>query len=517
MSRPTLRITESRSGQKSAVADAVQIHSRYDPEQEARRFVQTRLAEKKPLTVVVIGPGLGYITAQLRARCATCKLICLYALPLLHAESICRGDAEWHSGMAISVVEFLRHVLVEEDLIDLEIIVWPPLQHLFFRQMADIEQQTRTVVQQFNANLTTTGSLGRLWLRNALANFLRIGTVLRPVTLGAPVIIAAAGARLERALADIRAVRERVLLWALPSALSALLYRQIVPDLVVLTDPTVYSGEHVRTIGVHSIPIALPLTATRSAGKHAADALLFNQGFGIEHDLVAALAPHAPVVPPNGTVAGSALELALQLGASSVIFAGLDLCADDMNLYARPHAFDHYQWESESRLYPIYSYRYARVAASAHSAHPLFRDWFRSRSSSIDRPVMRLHPSPIDIGLPDASDWLLHLQPLASTAYYARSRRAQRTAPPFSRYERLRAVIRRWQHDVKAASQRLLQQRRLCEIAMTIDMPAYLRAVRDERRGTVGAHSACQQLIESLLASLEHSYRWIERMEANHG
>ena len=546
MSRPTVRIIESRSGTISAVADDIQIHSRYDPEQEAHRFVQARLQGKTPLTVIVIGAGLGYITAQLRNQCATCKLICLYLLPVLHSRAICRGDKEWHPDMPTSAAEFLRSALVEEDLVDLEVVVWSPLRRLFLRETEAIERQTRALLQELSANLTTTGSLGKLWLRNAMANFLFIDMPIRPPRIAAPIIIAAAGPRLELALDDIHAARDRAYIWALPSALAALLHRRIVPDLVVVTDPTIYTAEHLRPIAPiagqvaeHAMPVAMPvampLTAARAAARLAAGAptMIFNQGFGIEHDL--ALVADAPLVAANGTVAGSALELALGLGATAIVFAGLDLCSDDMKLYARPHAFDHYQWECESRLHPICSYRYDRIARGTRSAHSLFASWFRTRAARNSVPIMRLYPSSVDVGLPTAGDWLEHQRPLAPTLpddqpddqTHTRLRdkrprhenlrnenlRNENLRNEHLRHERLRAIVGRWQNEFRAAtlSQTLLQQRRLCEIAMSIDMPAYLRAVRDTRRGNSGAQ---RQLTEVLLAVLERSLHWIGRVEA---
>ena len=95
------------------------------------------------------------------------------------------------------------------------------------------------MVRELNGSCATAAAMGRLWMRSAVLNLVSIdavldGDVLRP---GRPVVIAASGPTLARCIPDIARVRDRVELWALPSAAPALAAAGLQPDLVVLTDP----------------------------------------------------------------------------------------------------------------------------------------------------------------------------------------------------------------------------------------------------------------------------------------
>jgi hypothetical protein len=165
-------------------------------------------------------------------------------------------------------------------------------------------------------------------------------------------------------------------LWALPSSCAFLLESGLLPDLVVMTDPGFYSMHHLQ-FAFPRCPVAMPLSAARGAwalptsGKGAPDednrgAPIFFLGQPVifEEALLDAAGVAAPVIPPHGTVAATATELALASTGGPVIVAGLDMGSRDLLSHARPNAFDRLLLLQASRFQPHTSLHFHRAVMS---------------------------------------------------------------------------------------------------------------------------------------------------------
>jgi hypothetical protein len=86
-------------------------------------------------------------------------------------------------------------------------------------------------------------------------------------------------------------------------------------------------------------------------------------------------------LPPHGTVAGTAIQLAARLGSGPIILAGLDLAAFGEREHAAPHAFDHYITGASRRLDPWEGRSFARMLENAPLSLP-GGQWRVSRSLS---------------------------------------------------------------------------------------------------------------------------------------
>ena len=51
----------ARTGTITATFNGRALYSRYDPQMEANRFLDTEIGESLPHTIVVLGAGLGYL------------------------------------------------------------------------------------------------------------------------------------------------------------------------------------------------------------------------------------------------------------------------------------------------------------------------------------------------------------------------------------------------------------------------------------------------------------------------
>jgi hypothetical protein len=403
-----MEIIPARSGACTAIIAGIALHSRYDPLREAERFVQTSLQGEIPSAIVLLGAGLGYLVDSLRRRFPSARLLALYYDARIHEKSLNRAELAWHPGMPEDPEAWLRRMLCELDLEGLRVLEWPPSSRIF----PDLARRARRAVEQvareLRGSMVTTQAAGRRWMRNSLLNFLNTRSLIRPAGRagGRPVLLAASGPSLQESACWIRRCRDRLRLWALPSAALFLREEGLPPDLVVLTDPGFYALYHLHPLAGRPLRLAMPLSAAAGCWRLSAEVLWFSQGNFFEEALLDQAGLKAPAVPPHGTVAASALELALLLSNGPVILAGLDLCLYDIRSHVRPNTFERFLEPAAGRLSPMHDLLFRQAAdraphrrtvdgARIRSGLPLetYAGWFAALPHR-DR-VYRLHPSPV--------------------------------------------------------------------------------------------------------------------------
>ena len=400
-----LEVRPARSGQLTARIGGAYLHSPYDPEAEARRFAESSLSRGCPATVLLLGAELGHAAKAILRLCPGARLLPVY----YDAELAARGQPGWSPSAGGTLLDFLRRALPEAE--GLLVLEWPASARLFPQSSLEARRQTAQLLRELRGGLATTAAVGRRWLANCLNNFLGIDRVLcaAPPESLQPILIAASGPSLAAALPALGRLRERFQLWALPSAVECLLAHGLVPDLAVLTDPGYYGLAHLFALRAAGTSLAMPLSAAAGSWSLRAGVQLLAQEAPYEQALLAAADYPAPIVPPQGTVAATAMELALRRTRGQVIFAGLDLCFQDLLGHARPNLFESTLESGSDRLQPLHHRRFTWVQAQAPRRLPgsartglaleTYAGWFASRAP--DPRLYRLLPSGVALpGIP---------------------------------------------------------------------------------------------------------------------
>jgi hypothetical protein len=400
----------SRSGAKSLRIDGTAFHSAYDPWKEARSFVAARLAGEEPATVVLLGEGLGYITAVLRERLPGARLLVAFHSSAVHEVTGDAGDACWHPGCGTGFADFLRLHVTELDVEGLKVLEWPPSASRFPDESLRMGNRVRETVRELAGNLVTTAGFGRRWLRNTIANWLSLENVVfgTPCRMDRAVLIAASGPTLSQALPAIQAVRRQIDLWALPSAVEALASRGLRPDLVVMTDAGHWSAVHLHH-APRGLALAMPLSAATGTWSAAAATFLLRQPTFFERGVLSAAGLRAPEIQSQGTVTATALSLALGCTEGEVVLAGQDFCFQDLEAHVRPNAFDTLLLRDADRLSPLHARCFRRAMEQAPEGRrtpggtirfspPMkaYADWF-SRLGPAAARIFRLFPSAVPL------------------------------------------------------------------------------------------------------------------------
>ncbi|MQY76422.1 MAG: DUF115 domain-containing protein [Spirochaeta sp.] len=407
-----LEIIPTKTNLSTAVIDGQALHSRYDPLKESQRFVKNSLSSEYPAAVIFLGAGLGYTASLIKETFPQAKLICIYYSADIFKESKRTPWLYWFPGAETTLLSFLRLNLKELELEGLSILKWAPCERIFPEMAKTAATALQQVLKELRGSLVTTLVMGRHWIQNSFINFLSIERIITPSSdkYDLPIFLAGSGPSLEQAATLLHRYRNKLIVWALPSAIPYLIQMDITPDLVIITDPSFYAGYHLYPLFNKSINLATPLSAVHCSRQIKGGVLLISQSNFFEEDLLNRLNIRIPRIPPQGTVAATALQLALKYTSREIILAGLDFSYSDIHSHVRPNAFDNFLIPSVNRLSPLYSKLYSLAAQRApfikRTVQGSFRTgltmdtycgWFAALPDHISARIFRLNPSPVKL------------------------------------------------------------------------------------------------------------------------
>ena len=495
-----LVLAPSRAGPLFCRAGSLYLHSPYEPEREAERWLETQIGAKVPLFIVLLGPCLNYLTPLLRARYPRAAIVSLQPDPFFRGKELARCDATWYPDSPMPLAAFLDTAIGEDAAAGLSIMEWPPAARAFPEMLADLREALRSSLERLAGSAATVKSFGKRWFANACRSFLLVERLREAPAFASPIVVAAAGPSLGASLRTLRPYRDRFALIAVASALAACGAAGLEPDLVVSTDGGFWSRSHLYPLALHGLPLAAPLTALPSSRLWAElDILLLNQGSFVERELLPSLGGGLRL-PPHGTVTGSALRLAAERSAGPIIFAGLDLAIEGEREHSSPHAFDPILAEASGRLSPLAALSFARALEVAPHALKVGA-WRASRNlatyagalvedaRSLAGRLFRLSPSPVELpGFVSVDESTLPSL-LANATRHSSAARSRNAPPADLRRSRLGEALAGWRKSAREAAFALAEgappaDNDLRELYRSFDLPDWAAARRASIAGS---------------------------------
>ena len=385
-----ISIEPARSGEPAASIGSIHIHSAFNPEKEAQRFLNTHLEGiRQKAAVVIIGAGLGYLDRELKKERPHSTILAIHLDNRLYHSRIQSSASSnpvkrWYPGSEKDLESFLFEALSETSIRGLRILEWPASVKTLHQAAEQAGRAISTIIHRYSGNISTTAAFGRLWIKNTLRNYLELQHVMISGEISETVVLAAAGPSLESTLDILKKYRGYFQLWALPSSLPALMEANLEPQLIITTDPGYWARLHSRYFP-ENVPLAMPLSA---APRQNTDSpiMLISQGTPGEGYLLQNSEWPRLHLASRGTVAATAIELWKKISTGPLIITGLDLCWNDLRSHARPHSFDGWIASLSSRKNPINNILWERAEKLAPDRSGIYRsgpalktytDWFR--------------------------------------------------------------------------------------------------------------------------------------------
>ncbi|MCK9169014.1 MAG: DUF115 domain-containing protein [Treponema sp.] len=382
----------AKNGSRTCSDGNVLLHSAYNPEQEAERFVNSITCSFNPSFILILEPALSYCSSFLRLKYPDKKIL---AVRYSEAFSFC--DNLWDKifpiyDISVPFEELLFNELGEEGIFSTLFLSWTPSARAFPDIDNSVWSEIKKAVLKSRDILYTRSFFGSRWTSNIFTFCRYLSKTSFPVQKGTcAIVITASGPSLSGTLPLLRKYRRSFFLVAVSSSLSVLLNNHILPDMCISTDGGYYAEAHLMPYenGRCSVPLALSAESfckKKVIADNTIIPLMYNDG------LSASLLPYCGIqgVPAqrNGTVSGTAAEFALNITTGPVFFCGLDLDSSSGYQHAQPNLLETVASSVDNHISP----KETRISASRFSTGALsvYSNWFKSLAPEKTKRLFRL-------------------------------------------------------------------------------------------------------------------------------
>ena len=364
------------------------LHSKYDPEKEACRFVHAQNIAFYPAFLIISEPGKSYLASVLRQRFPQTVLVALRYTIDQFIETDSLWDFVWRPDSQINIEEFLFN-LISDEYIPLSIfLAWKP-SDIFWPEISQcVWEGISSVLKMQKSIMFTRSHFGKKWLTNMFRNTLYARHIVKPGTTSKHIFLAASGPSLEK---HVPVNRKAFYICTVSSSLCFLKSKKIEPDLCIATDGGYWALAQFRDISKF-IPLVFPLEAALPHFVLEKNPLSIVQyGSELEKKLLSFIGISGDTAFRNGTVSGTAAQYCLSLSSGCVYAAGLDFQNSCSFTHARPHVSDILVEIESDRLNPLSTSLYSRNVETA--SLEMYASWFASRNDSFRNRFFRLYPA----------------------------------------------------------------------------------------------------------------------------
>ncbi len=335
--------TKSANGEATCTCNSIRIHSAYNPSQEALRFVQNIKCDFEPGYIMMTGPGLSYTAVYLRKIFPCTKIVALHYAKEFEVTEKLWDKCFYYSEGGVPLSEQIFSYMGEEGVTSCLFLSWKPSEDAFPEQSKHCWAEIRSAVIKSRNVLATRSFFAKRWVKNAIRFSLFANESCYFQKGTAPIVICASGPSLESSLPFIQEQRKKCFLIAVSSALLPLLHRGIVPDLCISCDGGYWAKRHISfALKQHpEVPLAMSSEAAIFLSiLQDTTVVPLGYGDGISETFLKEFGASTTPAYRNGTVSGTAAQLALSLTSGNVYFCGLDLAPSKGASHTRPNELE---------------------------------------------------------------------------------------------------------------------------------------------------------------------------------
>ena len=343
-----------------------QLHSRYNPEAEAVRYIDSLNLNASTECFILIKPGLGYMIPVLQERFKHSRIISL------HAENFSSQE---------DALKFLESE-VPEEMSRISIIEWRPSLEFYKERYVNLLSAAVEFLKRKDAETRTLAAFGKRWIRNFFKNLAILDNVILYRKSEIPVIITGSGPSLEQALPIIRMMQNNCLIIASSSSVLSLAHAGIKPDIITAYDGGSWALKHIYPFFREKEDsfLAVNLCAALPSQCAGVPKLIINDGSFWQSIVLHELSLPSVIITQKGTVTAVSTELAMLLSTGNIYIAGMDLSVSDIRSHTKPYAFDYLFFEAANRFEPAYNKNYIRSSLIKQGGSmDIYAAWFKNQ------------------------------------------------------------------------------------------------------------------------------------------
>jgi len=376
---------ENPGAELNAFSQACKLHSRYNPQAEAARYIDSLKIKENVKYFILIEPGLGYIVPVLREKYADCVILVLHIDDFPAMENIpCIKSAQSNQ-----IQEFLETHAGCANADNTQIIEWRASLNYYKEAYIKLLSQAVDFIKRKDAGSRTTAAFGKRWFKNFFYNLGILNNPLLYRQSDLPVIITGSGPGLEKTLPLIKEAQKYCIIIAASSSAFALSKNGITADIIIATDGGnwalhhMYSCKRTQKTPESKTALAVSLCAALPSQSEDSSFLILNDGSFWQSVILHELSLPSIIVPQRGTVTATAVDLALVLSSSNIYLAGMDFSVNDIRTHVKPYSFDNLFFGRGSRFTPVYSQCFFRSTMMRKGGSmDIYASWFKTQMES---------------------------------------------------------------------------------------------------------------------------------------
>jgi hypothetical protein len=374
------------------------LHSRYNPQVEAERYIDSLKLNSTLQCFILIEPGQGYMIPILKKKYENCKIIALHVDERFIEQDDNANIISFYSTDDAVIHEFLEKEIPEIDTSFIRIIEWHPSLNYYKDKYVKLLSVVVNFIKWADAERKTTDFFGRRWIKNFFKNLRNLKKIILYKTTDIPVIITGSGPSLETVLPVIAKLQDNCIIIAASSSVMALSYSGILPDIVIATDGGSWALRHIYQCfrNRKTKAVAVNLCAALPSQLKDTPHLIINDGSFWQNIVFHELSMPSVIITQKGTVTASAVELAMILSSGNIYLAGMDLSVSDIRTHVRPYGFDDIFFGIAGRFTPVYSQNFVRSTLLKKSGSMnIYASWFRNKLDLWAKRIFSLNNSNI--------------------------------------------------------------------------------------------------------------------------
>ena len=411
----------SRKGGLTVSAGGKYIHSRYDPEGEADKIIKMS-SDTSSDCWVFGGFGLGYYLEAFLKYTDDAKALAAEPDKELFLKAVEERDLSeiLLSGRIILMIGAEAESVVST----LNMFQFEKIKYFQIRSEYEINSEyfeklkssVASYISRKDVNNNTLIRFGKLWVKNLLLN-LPVFSVSPGINSvkgkfeNIPALILAGGPGLDSTLEHLKKYRDKCIVIAVDTSMSAALRYGVEPDFLIVVDPQYWNYRHLdrckfkKTVIV-SEPSAFPHTFRKEDQNYIFASSVFPLGQMIEKETFI-----RGRLGAGGSVSTSAWDFARTAGCSPIIFAGLDLSYPDKQTHFKGSFFEERSHTLSGRLNTAALMDYMLITdASIFEAENnsggnvltdrrliIYKQWFEEQHRQYDQETLTLSDKGIKI------------------------------------------------------------------------------------------------------------------------
>lgn len=315
------------------------LHSKYDPEKEAKQFIEKNY--KPNHTTILFGYGMGYLAKEImNIKSKDEKIIIIEPLEKLDTYSEISEEAIFIKDTNLEKLK----VFLEDELTmynNINVICSPNYNHLFPKLYHDILTLIKERVSINRVGENTLRRFSEKWQANYIYN---LKNAIRDQSLGelylkfsCPVVIVSGGPSLTKQLEQLKKIKDYVIVIAAGSTINTLLHNDITPDFVVAIDGGETNYKHFKSLQLQNTKLIYSMYnhhLIRDSFKDGAYYYLSWDIADMQEHTEKIVNCKVPIIIGGGSVANDAFAIGLYISSGPITLIGQDLAYTDNKTHA---------------------------------------------------------------------------------------------------------------------------------------------------------------------------------------